>query len=64
MTIKYGLQFFFFELTVNDGQNFLAGIVQDFIQSSSRNVLAKIRNSLRSYKLVGLLVKTLYRGMI
>jgi hypothetical protein len=29
MTIKYGLQFFFFfELTENDGQNFLAGIVQ------------------------------------
>jgi hypothetical protein len=27
MTIKYGLQFFFFELTDNDGQNFLAGIV-------------------------------------
>jgi hypothetical protein len=26
MTIKYGLQFFFFELTDNDGQNFLAGI--------------------------------------
>jgi hypothetical protein len=26
MTIKYGLQFFF-ELTDNDGQNFLAGIV-------------------------------------
>jgi hypothetical protein len=26
MTIKYGLQFFFFfELTDNDGQNFLAG---------------------------------------
>jgi hypothetical protein len=28
MTIKYGLQFFFFELTDNDGQNCLAGIVQ------------------------------------
>jgi hypothetical protein len=28
MTIKYGLQLFFFELTDNDGQNFLAGIVQ------------------------------------
>jgi hypothetical protein len=28
MTIKYGLQFFFFELTDNDGQNFLAGIVR------------------------------------
>jgi hypothetical protein len=28
MTIKYGLQFFF-ELTDNDGQNFLAGIVYD-----------------------------------
>jgi hypothetical protein len=27
MTIKYGLQYFFFELTDNDGQNFLAGIV-------------------------------------
>jgi hypothetical protein len=27
MTIKYGLQFFFFELTDNDGQNFVAGIV-------------------------------------
>jgi hypothetical protein len=27
MTIKYGLQFFFFELTDNDGQIFLAGIV-------------------------------------
>jgi hypothetical protein len=27
MTIKYGLQFFFFELTDNDGKNFLAGIV-------------------------------------
>jgi hypothetical protein len=27
MTIQYGLQFFFFELTDNDGQNFLAGIV-------------------------------------
>jgi hypothetical protein len=27
MTIKYGLQFFFFELTDNEGQNFLAGIV-------------------------------------
>jgi hypothetical protein len=27
MTIKYGLHFFFFELTDNDGQNFLAGIV-------------------------------------
>jgi hypothetical protein len=27
MTIKYGLQVFFFELTDNDGQNFLAGIV-------------------------------------
>jgi hypothetical protein len=27
MTIKYGLQFFFFELTDNDGQNFLVGIV-------------------------------------
>jgi hypothetical protein len=27
MTIKYGLQFFFYELTDNDGQNFLAGIV-------------------------------------
>jgi hypothetical protein len=28
MTIKYGLQFFFFfELTDNDGQKFLAGIV-------------------------------------
>jgi hypothetical protein len=28
MTIKYGLQFFFFfELKDNDGQNFLAGIV-------------------------------------
>jgi hypothetical protein len=27
MTIKYGLQLFFFELTDNDGQNFLAGIV-------------------------------------
>jgi hypothetical protein len=26
LTIKYGLQFFF-ELTDNDGQNFLAGIV-------------------------------------
>jgi hypothetical protein len=31
MTIKYGLQlFFFFELTDNDGQNFLAGIVHEF----------------------------------
>jgi hypothetical protein len=29
MTIKYGLQFFFFELTDNDGQNFLAGIVHN-----------------------------------
>jgi hypothetical protein len=28
MTIKYGLQFFFFLLTDNDGQNFLAGIVR------------------------------------
>jgi hypothetical protein len=29
MTIKYGLQFFFFfELTDNDAQNFLAGIVR------------------------------------
>jgi hypothetical protein len=28
MTIKHGLQYFFFELTDNDGQNFLAGIVQ------------------------------------
>jgi hypothetical protein len=27
MTIKYGLQFFFFELTDNDGQNFLSAIV-------------------------------------
>jgi hypothetical protein len=27
MTIKYGLQSFFFELTDNDGQKFLAGIV-------------------------------------
>jgi hypothetical protein len=27
MTIKYGLQFFFFELIDNDGQHFLAGIV-------------------------------------
>jgi hypothetical protein len=28
MTINYGLQFFFFfELTDNDGQNFLAGMV-------------------------------------
>jgi hypothetical protein len=27
MTIEYGLQFFFFELTDNDGQHFLAGIV-------------------------------------
>jgi hypothetical protein len=27
MTIKYGLQICFFELTDNDGQNFLAGIV-------------------------------------
>jgi hypothetical protein len=30
MTIKYGLQIFFFELTSNDGQNFLAGIVPSF----------------------------------
>jgi hypothetical protein len=30
MTIKYGLQFFFFELTDNDGQNFLAGIVHTY----------------------------------
>jgi hypothetical protein len=28
MTIKYGLQFFFLELTDHDGQNFLAGIVR------------------------------------
>jgi hypothetical protein len=28
MTIKYGLQYFFFVLTDNDGQNFLAGIVR------------------------------------
>jgi hypothetical protein len=27
MTIKYRLQLFFFELTDNDGQHFLAGIV-------------------------------------
>jgi hypothetical protein len=27
MTIKYGLQKLFLELTDNDGQNFLAGIV-------------------------------------
>jgi hypothetical protein len=32
MTIKYGLQFFFFELTDNDGQNFLAGIVHHLNQ--------------------------------
>jgi hypothetical protein len=31
MTIKYGLHFFFFfELTDNDGQYFLAGIVHEF----------------------------------
>jgi hypothetical protein len=30
MTIKYGLQLFFFELTDNDGQNFLAGIVPKY----------------------------------
>jgi hypothetical protein len=27
MTIKYGLQFFFFEMSQDDGQNFLAAIV-------------------------------------
>jgi hypothetical protein len=27
MTIKYGLLYFFFELTDNDGQNFLSAIV-------------------------------------
>jgi hypothetical protein len=27
MTIKYGLYIFFFEMTENDGKNFLAGIV-------------------------------------
>jgi hypothetical protein len=32
MTIKYGLHFFFFELTDNDGQNFLAGIVPRFVK--------------------------------
>jgi hypothetical protein len=31
MTIKYGLQFLFFELTDNDGQNFVAGIVHVFV---------------------------------
>jgi hypothetical protein len=31
MTIKYELQFFFFELTDNDGQNFLAGIVPSLV---------------------------------
>jgi hypothetical protein len=30
MTIKYGLHFFFFELTDNDGQNFLSAIVRSF----------------------------------
>jgi hypothetical protein len=29
MILKYGLQFFFFELTDNDGQNFVAGIVRE-----------------------------------
>jgi hypothetical protein len=29
MTIKYELHIFFFELTDNDGQNFLAGIVHN-----------------------------------
>jgi hypothetical protein len=33
MTIKYGLHFFFVELTANDGQNFLAGIVTAQIPS-------------------------------
>jgi hypothetical protein len=32
MTIKYGLQIFFFELTDNDGQNFLAGIVHKIVE--------------------------------
>jgi hypothetical protein len=36
MTIKYGLQFFFFfELTDNDGQNFLAGIVRTIPDTES-----------------------------
>jgi hypothetical protein len=35
MTIKYGLQVFFFELTDNDGQNFLAGIVSMYYQKTS-----------------------------
>jgi hypothetical protein len=40
MTIKYGLQFFFFELTDNDGQNFVAGIVP--IQKIENDVGPKI----------------------
>jgi hypothetical protein len=36
MTIKYGLQIFFFELTDNDGQNFLAGIVR--VLNPNKNV--------------------------
>jgi hypothetical protein len=38
MTIKYGLQIFFFELTDNDGQNFLAGIVQITIVRHCQNL--------------------------
>jgi hypothetical protein len=45
MTIKYGLQFLFFELTDNDGQNFVAGIVH--------TVHTRVQNNSIFLKLIG-----------
>jgi hypothetical protein len=44
MTIKYGLQVFFFELTDNDGQNFLAGIVSMYQKTSTSHNKSKQLN--------------------
>jgi hypothetical protein len=50
MTIKYGLQFFFFfELTDNDGQNFLAGIVLWRTKNFERSNFGISKNALYCY---------------
>jgi hypothetical protein len=47
MTIKYGLQFFFFfELTDNDGQNFVAGIVQWPAKKVSHHLNVSVKKAL------------------
>jgi hypothetical protein len=59
MTIKYGLQFFFLELTDNDGQNFLAGIVIRFLRHALTSQIKK-----NQQKIATELIKTATRSKL